>query len=66
MCAYAFFRDNYIGLPKDITNYIILFLLPSDDDVICGYVMESKLLKIQAEGLNYLFNKIFLNYWVSA
>jgi len=37
----------------------------SDDDVICGYVMESKLLKIQAEGLNYLFNKIFLNYWLS-
>jgi hypothetical protein len=34
MCAYAFFRDNYIGLPKDITNYIILFLLPSDEDVI--------------------------------
>ena len=30
--AYSFFRDNYI-LPKDITNYILLFLLPSDDDV---------------------------------
>ena len=33
MCAYAFFRDNYIGLPKDITDYIILFVQPCDDDV---------------------------------
>ena len=30
--AYAFFLDNYI-LPKDITNYILLFLTYSDDDV---------------------------------
>ena len=31
--AYIFFRYNNVGLPKDITDYIITFLSPSDVDI---------------------------------
>ena len=66
MCAYAFFRDNYIGLPKDITNYIILFLLPSDEDVL---FFKFAVYDDMVRNINYhynLYNDIIINKrWMS-